>query len=159
MTRISSNSSYKYVGSVIWLVVMAFTTATALLSGAVENVPLFSIIACLAALAGFFLFWKLEDWLWNVADEVYDGGDFLVVRYRGEEENVPLSDIASVIVTNRPFTKAPARIMLRLAHPGRFGGKIVFWPKTTIDDNLLATSKVGEDLIVRVNKARSRSAA
>ena len=82
-----------------------------------------------------------------------------MVRYHGEEEKVPLSNIQSVIGTNRQiFTPTPARVTLQLIHPGRFGTEIVFCPKTTIDENLFATTNVAEDLNMRVNNARSSSA-
>jgi hypothetical protein len=101
---------------------------------------------------------RLNDSLWHLADEVYDGGDFLVVRRRGEEETVPLSNIVSVMWINRWKSIAPPRITLRLAHPGKFGSEIVFRPKRGIDEKR-STSKVAEYLNARINNSRFRGAA
>ncbi|MGH8742204.1 MAG: hypothetical protein ACREUN_14890, partial [Burkholderiales bacterium] len=53
------------------------------------------LLAVFAAMAvmGFFVMKKL---VWHAADEVYDGGSFLLVRNRGEEQTVLLSDVINV---------------------------------------------------------------
>jgi hypothetical protein len=53
----------------------------------------------------------------------------------------------------------PSRITLRLAERGRFGDEIVFSPVRTMTFNPFAKSAVAEDLIVRVDKARTQRVA
>ena len=155
MTQISSNSTffYKRLFPILWFGFLAIFVVITLLGGAVEKNPLFLIVPCLMIIVGFILFRKL---LWDLADQVDDGGDFLVVKYRGEEENVPLSNIMNVSASTNVN---PPRITLRLVQPGKFGTEIVFLPKKAFTLNPFARSEVAEDLIVRVDRARSRRAA
>jgi hypothetical protein len=53
----------------------------------------------------------------------------------------------------------PPRITLRLVQPGKFGSELAFSPTMSFTLNPFAKSGVAEDLIVRVDKARSRRAA
>jgi nitrate/nitrite transporter NarK len=93
--------------------------------------------------------------VWEVAaDEVLDGGDFLMVRRDGVEECVPLSKIFDVTLSQR---SNPLYITLRLVDPGKFGGEIVFlpaMPMLTID--AFGRSRVAENLIARVGRERSQ---
>lgn len=129
MTKISSKSTFFYKKGfpVLRFGFLAFFIATALLEGPVEKDPVFLIGAliapCIMAVFGFVFFRKL---LWNLADEVYDCGDFLLVKYRGEEVNVPLSNIMNV---NASLLINPPRITLRLVRPVKFGTEIAFSPK------------------------------
>lgn len=156
MTKISSNATffYKRAFPMLWFAFMAVCIGTTLLSGAWGKDALFLlpglIIPCLLVGAGFFLFRKL---LWSLADEVYDGGDFLLVRDRGEEDHLPLANIVNV---NASIMINPPRVTLRLARPGKFGTEISFCPKTGFTLNPFAKIQVAEDLIVRVDQARSR---
>jgi hypothetical protein len=156
MTKISSNSTffYKKAFPILWFGFMAVCVGTTLLSGALGKDALFLLpgllIPCLLVGVGFLLFRKL---LWNLADEVYDGGDFLLVRDRGEEDSVPLANIVNV---NASIMINPPRVTLRLARPGKFGTEISFSPKARFTLNPFAKSQVAEDLIVRVDQARSR---
>ncbi len=90
--------------------------------------------------------------VWDLADEVRDGGDYLLVRRGRIEERVPLTNImnvsASVMVN-------PPRIELRLLEPNRFGNRIVFSPAKNGSLNPFARNAVAEDLIVRVDQARA----
>jgi hypothetical protein len=155
MTLISSKWTffYKKAFPIFWFGFIAVFIGTGLASGAVEKNVMFLVMPLILAVFGFFLFRKL---VWDLADEVLDGGDFLVVRRRGYEEQVPLSNIMNV---NASTMTNPPRISLRLVQAGRFGSEIVFSPKRSFTLNPFAKSEVAEDLIVRVDKARSRRAA
>jgi hypothetical protein len=155
MTQISSRGTfyYKKVFPAIWFGFIAIFIVTTLLVGAIERNFIFLVMPCIMAAFGFVLFKKL---LWDLADEVYDGGAFLVVRYLGEEDNVPLSNIMNVSAST---LVNPPRITLRLAQPGKFGSEIVFSPKTGFTLNPFAKSEVAENLIERVDKARRYRAA
>jgi hypothetical protein len=50
----------------------------------------------------------------------------------------------------------PPRITLRLVTPGRFGNEIAFSPIAGFRLNPFAKNKIAEDLIVRVDRARSK---
>lgn len=95
-------------------------------------------------------------WWWfvlDLADEVEDHGDWLVVRRGGVEDKVPLSNIMLVKDSGRGDSP---RIVLRLVVPGRFGRVIAFMP---LQDsrwalNPFAKTEVGENLTARVAQAR-----
>jgi hypothetical protein len=53
----------------------------------------------------------------------------------------------------------PSRITLKLAKPGKFGAEISFAPPPQFNISPFAKNDIAEDLIVRVNRARSQSAA
>ena len=101
---------------------------------------------------GFFLFRKL---IWDLADDVYDCGDYLLVRKGGEEESVALSNIFNVSAS---LMLNPPRITLRLSEPGKFGKEIAFSPIKRFTLNPFAKDEVSEDLMLRVDRARARRA-
>ena len=137
----------------LWFGFIAIFIVTTLLGGAVEKDFMFLVMPCIMAAFGFFFFKKL---LWDLADEVHDGGDFLLVRYRGEEENVPLSNIMNVSAS---MLVNPPRISLRLVKPGKLGSEIAISPTRRFTLNPFAKSEVAENLIERVDKARRCRAA
>lgn len=117
--------------------------------GVGEKPPLAAILLPLPMVGfGFFLMRQL---IWPLADEVLDGGSFLVVRRRGEEERVLLSNIVNVAMSQ--FTN-PRRLSLRLRNPGKFGDEIVFIPATSYQWNPFARNPIAEQLIKRVDQAR-----
>ena len=52
-----------------------------------------SLLLCSVFAALFLLFFHFDT---PIADEVYDCGDFLLVRHKGQERKVPLAQIVSV---------------------------------------------------------------
>jgi hypothetical protein len=103
-----------------------------------------------------FMFGIMKKFVWDLADEVYDSGDSLLVRRRGEEERINLSNIINVNVSssaNQP------RITLRLDKPGRLGREVAFSPASGgFTLNPFAKNPIGEDLIARVDRARTKRA-
>ncbi|HXF78924.1 MAG TPA: hypothetical protein VN598_08690 [Usitatibacter sp.] len=93
--------------------------------------------------------------IWNLADEVYDGGDYLLVKRGRLEERIALSDIMNV---DSSVMVNPPRITLRLARPGKLGNEVVFSPVRPMTLNPFARSAIAEDLIVRVDAARVKRA-
>jgi hypothetical protein len=83
-----------------------------------ELLPLM-VVACIA-----FLWTRLVGS--GLADEVFDGGDHLVVRVGAAEERVALGEIDEVKESR--LMKQPPQIELVLRHPGRFGRVIAFVP-------------------------------
>ena len=91
--------------------------------------------------------------VWDLADEVYDYGDSLLIKNRGIEENVLLSNIMNVSAST---SMNPPRITLRLVTPGQLASEILFCPISPFSLNPFVKNAVAEDLIVRVDNARSK---
>lgn len=151
MTRISSRYTffYKKIFPLFWFGLIAFFIAWTLPFNAAERHMVMFASPVLMGLVGFIIFKKF---IWDLADEVTDGGEFLLIRKGGEEERVRLSNIMNVSVTSNVN---PPRIILRLVKPGRFGTEIAFSPTIEFSLNPFAKGRVAEDLIVRVDRARS----
>lgn len=143
--------SYK-IGPFLFIGFVAVFIALVLISGAYKKEPMALLVPCLMAGFGYY-FLKIP--VRDLVDEVYDCGDFLLVRKHGEEDRVPLSGIINVTFS---MNVQPARITLALAQPGKFGSEISFALPPRIYINPLAKNKIAEDLIFRANKARARYA-
>jgi hypothetical protein len=154
LKKISSGSTsfHKRVFPFLWYGALAAFVAVGVLDRAWEKDVSFLVIPCVMAVIGYFVMKKM---VWDLADEVYDCGDTLLVRMQGLEERVAL---ANVINVNSSTRSNPQRITLRLATPGRFGNEISFAPVVSFSLNPLVRNAVAEDLIVRVDRARSRRA-
>jgi hypothetical protein len=120
--------------------------------GVYEKAPMALAGPCLMAILGYFMMKKL---VWDLVDEVYDCGDLLLVRERGEEVRIPLSDIINVSAS---MLVNPPRVTLRLVKPGRFGDEISFSPVRPLTINPFARNQMIDDLIIRVDMARSKRA-
>jgi hypothetical protein len=91
----------------------------------------------------FFLVYFLKRDIWGLADEVLDGGDFLLVRRGNKQDRILLANVEGVDVTHQLNS---TRIVLRLQTPGVFRDKLAFLPKVShrwggrndIADNLSA---------------------
>lgn len=150
MTKISKNQFFmKKAFPAFWFGLLVFFCFIGVSTGAYKKDFMFLVVPAFMAVFGYFIMKKL---VWDLADEVYDCGDHLLVRKGNDEERVPLSNImnvsASVLVN-------PPRISLRLATPGKFGDEVSFSPVRPFTLNPFARNPVAEDLIVRVDKARS----
>jgi hypothetical protein len=89
---------------------------------------------------------------WNFADEVLDGGDFLLVIRRGLQMRVPL---AQIILVDDTTVSRPASIRLRLASPGILGDEVTFILPPLQSFNWYTTCKLAKGLILRVGQARA----
>ena len=154
MRRISSRSTIfsKRIFPLVWFGFLAFFIVTTVVSGAVEKDFMFLVVPIGMAIFGFFLMKKL---VWDLADEVYDCGDSLLIRSRGEDETIPFSNIMNV---SGSTNMNPPRITLRLVAPSKFGTEVSFSPIVGFTLNPFAKNPVMEELIVRVDQARSRRA-
>lgn len=143
---------YKKVLPLAWfgfLVVFAGVALSRGDLGSEERWP-FIVMPLFMATLGFVLMRKL---VWNLADEVHDGGDFLLIRKGGDEERVPLANIMNV---NASTNVNPQRVTLRLVKPGKFGTEVSFALPSRFSFNPFATHPIADDLIVRVDRARRR---
>ena len=118
-------------------------------SGALQKASVFVVFPGVVAVGGYCA-WKAS--IRDLMDEVYDCGDYLLVKKGRQEETVLFSNINYVRFSNTRDGAQP-RIRLSLDAPGKFGAEILFVPP----QNPLAprTNKVADDLVARVNEARS----
>jgi hypothetical protein len=150
--RISSKTTWfhKKAFPFLWFGFLAFFLLIGVVSGVVAEAPVFVVVPMALAAFGFVLMKLL---IWDLVDEVRDGGDYLIVRNRGDEARVPLSEIMNVSASTHIN---PPRITLRLVRPGKFGNEITFSPVTPFSLNPFAKNAIAEDLIVRVDRARAQ---
>jgi hypothetical protein len=117
---------YKKVVPLIWVAfaaAVAAITVWRLATGTQGQSP-FELMPLLV-LAGFGFVWtRLR--AAGLADEVFDGGDHLVVRVGADEELVPLGTVKDVKESR--LMKQPPQLELVLTHPGKFGRVISFIP-------------------------------
>jgi hypothetical protein len=153
MVKISGSMTFsKKVFPIIWFGFLAVFVVTGLTRGELESEAWGMVIMpLLMAVFGFFIMKKV---VWDLMDEVHDGGDFLLIRKGGEEERVPLSNIMNVSASTN---MNPPRITLRLVKPGRFGSEVSFSPPQRFSFNPFAKHPLVDELIVRVDKARRQA--
>jgi hypothetical protein len=114
----------------------------------------FFVVGASFALA-ISLWIKLHHWLYNAVDEVYDGGDFLLLRSHGKEETVLLSNIASVTwIDNRAWTgwgiQTEPRVTIQLFRSSKFGQTIVFFTRER-DTEVIAKSLRAKQIEARLS--------
>jgi hypothetical protein len=153
MKRISSNQVFFVKRFLpILLVVIALAPVLLMYSESGRFHPAAVVPAVLIVFGLAVIYPKL---VWSLADEVRDGGDYLLVKRGRLEDRIAFSDImnvsASVMVN-------PPRITLRLARPSKFGDEVTFSPIRSMTLNPFARSAVAEDLIVRADAARVKRA-
>jgi len=121
-------------------------------NGALQKAPFFLLVAGVLAVGGYYFTRQSQQ---NLVDGVDDCGDYLVVRKRGEEDTVLLSNITGVnFSTDR--RGASARITLTLASPGKFGSILSFAPPPEFHFSAPRQNRIADDLRARVEKARGR---
>ncbi len=111
------------------------------------------IVPLIMMVFGYLLMKKL---IFDLADEVWEGGDFLKIRFGDNEERIPFSNIANI----NYMMMNPPRATLLLRNPCRFGKEIAFCPLTTFADfktSLNFRNTIIEDLVHKVDAARLRS--
>jgi hypothetical protein len=153
MQRISSRSTFfsKRVFPVIWFGFLAlFFLGPLAARKSQPSLPVaVFLVPAFMAIFGYFLMKKL---IFDLADEVLDDGDALVVRFGSEQERIPLSEIINVSYT---YMVNPNRVTLTLRTPGRFGKEVSFSPPVRFVP--FAKSPIISDLIERVDAARRAS--
>jgi len=153
MRRISSRTTFwhKRIFPIVWFGGLAAFAGAALLTSALaDRTPFFPFIVLpvLMALFGYVIMRKL---VFDLVDEVWDDGTSLIIRNRGQEDRVPLSNIMNVSYS--PLINPP-RVTLTLRQPSNFGAEISF--SAPVRFIPFAKSPVIEDLIRRVDAARRK---
>ncbi len=150
MKRISSRYTFfnKRVFPLIWfgfLAVIIFASMLGKKAGGNAALP-FLIFPIFMGIFGYFLMKKL---VFDLADEVFDAGDSLVVRFGNDEERIPLANIVNLSYS---YISNPQRVTLTLRNPGRFGKEVTFSPPLRFVP--FASSPIIAELIERVDAAR-----
>jgi len=151
--RISSRNTFflKRVFPVLWFGIVVLSLAAGLAAaraGKAVPVPVF-IVPLLLFVIGYAVMRKL---VLDLADEVFDEGAALRVRFGSEEERIALTDIINVSYTQ--FVNPP-RITLTLRQPGRFGREVSFSPPQSFFAPFVR-NRLASELIERVEAARRR---
>jgi len=150
MVRISSRMTFfsKRVFPILWFGFLAiFSAATLAASASPRRPPVWFLIPpVVLAVFGYF---PMKVLVFDLADEVWDAGNELVVKNKGHEVRVQLSDVKNVsytVLTN------PQRVTLTLRQPTVFGSEITFAPPRVWIP--FAKHPLVEDLIERIDVAR-----
>jgi hypothetical protein len=154
MRRISSRATfwYKRIFPIIWFGGLAAFTVLGLFINVrgyrPERLP-FVILPVVMAALGYVFMKKL---VFDLVDEVWDDGSALVVRNRGRDDRIALSNIINVSYS--PMTNPP-RVTLTLRQPSNyFGTEISF--NAPVRFIPFTKSPLVEDLIRRVDAARRK---
>jgi hypothetical protein len=89
--------------------------------------------------------------IFDLVDEVWDGGSELVVKNKGMEDRILLSDIMNISST---VLVSPPRVTLTLRRPSIFGNEITFSPPISLVP--FSKSPIVDELIQRVDATRRR---
>jgi hypothetical protein len=151
MRLISSRTTFfsKRVFPILWFGFLALFVAVPLIAGVSKNVAMplpFFIVPALMAVVGYVVMRKI---VFDLVDEVWDDGNALVVKNRGEEDRIALNDIKNVSYS--PYINPP-RVTLSLRRPTAFGKEITF--AAPIRFIPFSKSPVIVELIDRVDAAR-----
>jgi hypothetical protein len=87
----------------------------------------------------------------GLVDEVWDDGDALVVKDKGQQVRVPLYEIINVGYSQM---SNPQRITLTLRNLTLLGREISFVPERTYTWGFWGRNKLIDELVVRVDAAR-----
>ncbi len=149
-SRISSSYTrfHKRIFPVFWLGIIFIILIQIWFKN--QLTPLVLLIAFCMMLLGYFIMKKT---LWDLADEVRDYGNFLLVSKGGIEEKIMLSNILTM---TESASLNPSRITLVLARRGVLGKQIAFAPIRPFSWNPLAKSRIGRDLAERIAVAQQK---
>jgi hypothetical protein len=151
MRRISSRVTFlhKRIFPAIWFGFILLGAVVAVTQGLgadrLEFLP-FLIVLVLMAGVGYAIMKKL---VFDLVDEVWDDGDVLIVRNKGQEDRVALSDVMNVSYS--PLV-SPPRVTLSLRNPSIFGNHITF--SAPIRFVPFAASPIIQELIERIDAKR-----
>jgi hypothetical protein len=154
MRRISSKMTFvnKRVFPTVWFgLLVLFMTVPLALSIIRDTAPpplAAFIVPAILIVGGYFLMRRL---IFVLADEVWDDGNALLIKNRGGEERVALSDIKNVSYS--PFANPP-RVTLSFLRSTAFGDQIIF--NGPMRFMAFGGNPVLQDLIDRVDRARRR---
>lgn len=125
--------------------------ATAIM-GSRQARPILYVAPAVVLVMGYVL---MKRFVWDLVDEVYDGGDFLIIKKGGREQRLPLVDIVGV--TQVPADSGPTRITLFIRNASGAGApdSVAFLPKHASSLNPFTKDVVFQDLVARTERARA----
>ena len=153
MKRISSSWTffYKRVFPLMWFGFLLIFLSIPIFVGQAKNSPpafAMFIVPVFMIVGGYFIMRKL---IFDLVDQVWDEGDSLLVKNRGEEQRIGLADIKNV---NYTPLMSPPRVVLSLRRTTVFGDQIAFCAPVRVVP--FASSPVIADLIDRIDHARRK---
>ncbi|HEY2410679.1 MAG TPA: hypothetical protein VGI40_00470 [Pirellulaceae bacterium] len=154
MRQISSQMTffYKRIFPTIWFGFLMIFVVSALIGMVAQRKLMLPFILVPTAMAtfGYFL---MKQIVWCLADEVFDNGQYLLVRKGRLEERVALSNIMNLSFS--PHMN-PKRITLTLREPSNLGREIAFSPPMHFSLNPFAKSPLVDELIERIDAAKTQ---
>ena len=139
---------YKRIFPIFWFGFLILFIAIPLFFGGVRDGPPpfpFLVVPLIMMGFGYFIMKKL---VFDLVDEVWDEGETLLIRNRGEEEHVALRDIKNVSYST---VINPPRVTLSVRQPTTFSDQIAFVAPVRLVP--FSTSPIINDLIERVDRA------
>ena len=136
---------------IIWFGFLAVFIGLVISIGVVKQTIMLLIAPLFMSVLGYFL---MKNLLWGVMDEVFDCGNYLVVKYKGREEKIQLNNIMNVNVNNQ---QRPPRVTLQLRVAGEFGKDVSFFPVTEFSLDPFKKNQLIEELIIRIDNARNKN--
>ena len=144
---------YKRIFPAFWFGFLILFVAVALFFvGAPDGPPPFPFLVVPLIMLGFGYF-VMKKLVFDLVDEVWDDGETLLIKTRGQEERVALRDIKNISYST---VINPPRVTLSVRQPTTFGDQIAFMAPVRCVP--FTTSPVINELIDRIDQARQSRA-
>ena len=155
MKLISSRMTFvsKRVFPLVWFGILATIAFGMLADGLAMRNPSVLLGPAFMAVIGYLV---IRTFALDLADTVYDFGDYLLIKRGGVEARVPLENIMNVSAS---IMMNPSRVTLRLIKPSTLGTHVAFSPTASPSFNPFSKNSIAEDLMERAYAARAKSAA
>lgn len=151
MKKLTSKSTFfsKRIFPACWFGFLGLFVLIPLFGSRKENGPdvVFIIFPIITAAFGYFI---MKKFVFDLADEVYDEGESLLIRNKGKEVRVNLKDIKNV--SYAPMMNPP-RVTLSIRYSTKLGDELSFAPP--VSWNPFRKNKDIAELIDRIDKARA----
>lgn len=148
MKKISGSAFFtKKVFPFLFLGTLAVFFVAGMVSGG--NLDSVSLPLSLTILA-IFVFNLPKKLVGDLADEVYDGGDYLLFKKSGKEQRVLLQDVRSI---NSVSMSVPRKIAIQSRSTGPLGKELVFSPP--IGSIFRSTHPLAHELNERVEQSQN----
>lgn len=153
MRRISSQKTvyFKKVFPKIWFGFLGFFVIVLGYIGFGKGIEIPIVVMIhpfIMAIVGYFIMKAL---CLDLADEVYDCGNHLLVKKDEKEARILLSNIRNI---SHSTLVTPPRIELSLREPSIFGNEIVFSPISSAIPNPFKKSPIVDELLNRIDTER-----
>jgi hypothetical protein len=121
MRLLSSSAFCRRVYPVLWFGMLGLVMLGALVGG-IPRSRMIEFWLSFFALAAF-VYYRVKSQIWSLVDEVWDAGDSLIVRNRGQEVRIDLLDIRCVDYSHG---RGSAMVKIQLREPCVFGSTLKF---------------------------------